>query len=117
MRNKLYILFFSSLIILFSCESSSPETYFKISGFTQGTSYHITYAIPDSVNLQEQVDSILLDFDMSLSAWVENSLLSRINKNETNIADEKFIAVYNIAEEVYQNSGGAFDLIHLLNSS
>ena len=110
MRNTFFFIIVISVFILFSCENNSEKTYFKISGFTQGTSYHITYALSDSVNLQESVDSILLDFDMSMSAWVENSVLSRINRNETDQVDEKFKALYRIASEVNKNSGGAFDL-------
>jgi len=109
MRN-LIVACFAVLSLHTSCSKPEKLYYIKLSGFAQGTSYHITYGMADSINLSENIDSILRDFDMSLSAWEPNSLLSRINRNETDIIDEKFYKTYEVAERVFRESEGAFDL-------
>jgi thiamine biosynthesis lipoprotein len=102
------ILFYS--ITVSSCNPAESLQYHKISGFTQGTSYHITYGIRDTIDYQPSIDSLLRNFDLSLSAWEPASVLSRINRNETDSVDEKFTRVYEVALDVYGKSGGAFDL-------
>ena len=100
------------LIMLFlaSCRPSGNLTYFKITGFTQGTSYHITYGVKDSINFQPEIDSLLHSFDLSLSTYIPNSLISKINRNEDLIVDAKFREVYDVAKAVYLASDGAFDI-------
>lgn len=97
-------------VFLASCIKDPGLTYYTISGFTQGTTYTMTYAVKDSLNLKYAVDSILHDFDLSLSSWEENSVLSRLNRNETDSADQKVQTTFSVAKEVNEISGGAFDI-------
>lgn len=97
-------------VMLASCQRTSKLTYIKIAGFTQGTSYHMTYGAKDSINLQPQVDSLLHSFDMSLSTYIPESLISRINDNESDSVDDKIIEVVKVAREVNRESNGAFDI-------
>lgn len=107
--NIFYLLLLITLV-LGSCEPEEELNYFKLAGFAQGTSYHVTYGHPDSVNYQEQIDSILRDFDLSLSSYDTASVISRVNRNETDIVDEKFIEVFKVAQKVNIVSEGAFDI-------
>jgi len=85
--------------------------YVSIAGFTQGTTYHITYESKKGENLKMAIDSLLADFDMSLSSYKPNSLISRFNRNEPGVkADHKFKEVFNKSYEVYRKTGGAFDI-------
>ncbi len=85
--------------------------YYRVSGSAQGTGYHVTYAARDSLDLSREVDSILTDFDRSLSTYLESSLISRVNRNEEAVVvDEHFIRVFRKAREVYETSGGYFDI-------
>ena len=68
------------------------------------------YAVEDSINLQNDVDSILHDFDMSLSSYEPNSMLSKLNRNESDRVDENFIELFQTAKSVYAASNGAFDI-------
>ena len=44
------------LAFLFSgCSTGNRGAWLKISGYTQGTTYNITYQDPDSTNYQEQL--------------------------------------------------------------
>lgn len=85
--------------------------YVSIAGFTQGTTYHITYECKKGENLKMAIDSLLADFDMSLSSYKPNSLISRFNRNEPGLkADQKFTDVFNKSYEVYRKTDGAFDI-------
>jgi len=88
-----------------------PGEYYTVSGFTQGTTYHITFETRSARDLKPLIDSILQDFDYSLSAYIPNSIITKINQNEPGIeADDHFIAVFNKAREVNKETGGAFDI-------
>lgn len=108
---KIAMLILSLSIFAFSCQmlTNAPE---KISfqGEAQGTYYMVTYFDEQNRNLQKEIDSILVDFDQSLSLWVPNSILSRVNRNEENVVlDRYFIDNFNLSEKVSEESDGAFD--------
>ncbi|MBU1014036.1 MAG: FAD:protein FMN transferase [Bacteroidetes bacterium] len=108
---KITSLILSLSIFAFSCQrqtTSSEKISFQ--GEAQGTYYLVTYFDEQNRNLQMEIDSILLDFDQSLSSWVPNSILSRVNRNEENvILDQYFIDNFNLSAKVSEESGGAFD--------
>ncbi|NDP28568.1 MAG: FAD:protein FMN transferase, partial [Flavobacterium sp.] len=82
----------------------------KMEGEAQGTTYHITYFDNQNRNFQPEIEKILKDFDRSVSTYIPNSIISRINSNEKNVvADKYFIACFNKAKEVWKNTDGAFD--------
>lgn len=89
-----------------------PGHYCKISGYTQGTTYHITYKSRNNIIiLKKEVDSVLADFDHSLSTYLPGSIISRINRNDTNVfTDKYFRVVFRKAQEVYKATDGAFDI-------
>lgn len=82
----------------------------KIEGNAQGTTYHITYFDIQNRNLQPEIVQLLKDFDLSVSTYITNSIISRINSNEQNVVvDKYFIDCFNKAKEVWKNTDGAFD--------
>jgi len=94
-----------------SCNPISPGEYQNLQGFTQGTSYHITYQHPGNRNLGEQIDSLLRRFDASLSSYDSTSIISAINRNETGVkTDSLFRSVFRESARVYQVTGGVFDI-------
>jgi thiamine biosynthesis lipoprotein len=107
---KLMVIIFFTFSIITGCKSQSFE-YSKISGFAQGTSYHITYENSAGKNYTNEVESLLHDFNKSLSLWDSTSIISRINKNDTTvIADDWFVNVFKKSAEINRISGGAFDI-------
>lgn len=97
-------------LLLAACHPKKSG-YFKISGFAQGTSYSITYENSTNQDYTQDIDSILKAFDKSLSIYDPNSIISRMNNNDTTArADDWFVDVFNKSAEVYQTSGGAFDI-------
>jgi thiamine biosynthesis lipoprotein len=108
---QVFIVIFILVLLYFATHSVKKGEYVSISGFAQGTSYHITYESRMGKNLHPAVDSLLADFDMSLSTYQPNSIISRFNRNESGVkADWKFITVFNKSYEVYQKTDGAFDI-------
>ena len=98
-------------LIFQSCSSPRQGSWIRISGFTQGTTYHITYLDTDSTVYQEEIDSVLQDFDMSLSTYIPESVISGINRGVEGVSpDPAFIRCFNAAREVFEQSGGAFDI-------
>lgn len=107
------------VLFLFNCESSKKKTseinsfskrskYTKLKGSVFGTTYHITYK--DTVNFQKPFDSIFAAFNHSLSTYIPNSIISKINKGDsTIIADNYIIEAFKKAKKIYKESDGYFD--------
>lgn len=106
------ILVILSIVLATSGCTSESGPYISIAGFTQGTTYHMTYQSPksDSLMLQDEINALLAEFDMSLSTYIENSNISRINRNETNSTDAYFDEVFNESMRIYTITEGAFDI-------
>jgi len=97
------------IIILLFTISSCNEKYKKTEGFAQGTTYHITYQ--SKKDFSKEIDSLLKHFNTSLSTYEENSIISRINKNDTTVRiDSLFETFFNTSYNVYIKTYGYFDI-------
>ncbi len=107
MRNLPLIFVLLFTVVFSSCQKKA--NYYKINGYAQGTTYHITYQ--GDKEFSSEIDSLLRNFDQSLSTYVENSIISKINKNDSTVKlDELFIQFFNKSYEVFQETDGAFDI-------
>ena len=106
------IAIFSLILWLTGCTSGTRGgEYYPIQGFTQGTTYSITYQHPTRHDIQGEIDSLLKEFDSSLSTYEPNSLISAINRNLPDVlTDSMFRTVFRESARVYQLTGGAFDI-------
>ncbi|MBR4368179.1 MAG: FAD:protein FMN transferase [Prevotella sp.] len=77
-------------------------------GLVFGTEYHITYQCND--DLQPEIEAELKKVDNSLSTFNEQSVISKINRNEEMSVNEMFEQVFNKAQYVSQETDGAFDI-------
>lgn len=108
---KSSILLIVALCIFLYTKINVRGEYLMISGLAQGTTYNITFESGKKKVTREDIDSLLKDFDMSLSAYEDSSLISRINRNEEAlIADSKLTSVFNKSVEIFNRTGGAFDI-------
>ena len=99
-----------SFAFLFSaCSSRFTDILVKNTGETQGTFYHIQYVSKEGKDYKQQIDSLLLEIDSSLSTYKEYSLISRLNKGEKLKVDNFFEEVFYAAEKIYKESEGMFD--------
>ena len=99
----------SCVIFFFSCNQHDRTIYVR--GEAQGTTYNITYLAPEKTNYKNEIDSLFKAVDQSLSTYVPGSIISRINRNDTGVvADKYFIDVFRKAQEISQQTNGAFDV-------
>jgi thiamine biosynthesis lipoprotein len=111
MKKILHFALVSIFLISNACHNTEKTcVYLKIAGFAQGTTYHITYEMPDTIDLQLKIDSILHAFDLSLSSYDSTSIISRINRNKDVEVDDLFEQVFIKSDEVFKASGGIFDI-------
>ncbi|MDF1698464.1 MAG: FAD:protein FMN transferase [Saprospiraceae bacterium] len=106
---------FKSIILLlvitvgvYSCQP--PEKYHKVTGSTMGTYYAITYKGSNPAQFKKEIDQILIDFNMSVSTYIEESTISKLNSNKEGIRipenDPFFIPVFKKADVLYELTGG-----------
>ncbi|MCK4881315.1 MAG: FAD:protein FMN transferase [Bacteroidales bacterium] len=109
--NFRFLLLLAVMAWITSCTSDSKGEYYSLQGFTQGTTYRITYQHPTISDLQGEIDSLLSVFDSSLSSYDSISIISAINRNELGVkTDSMFRTVFRESRRVYQVTGGAFDI-------
>lgn len=102
-----------TVISLTACQQ--PPEYYYLSGETMGTSYHITYKLPDNANeadIQAAIDKRLKQINDSMSTYQDDSTISKFNrlaKDTPIVIDADFSQVLAISRQVYEQSNGAFD--------
>lgn len=85
--------------------------YHKINGETQGTTYNITYEDREYRDLKPKIEQLLHRFDLSLSSYIDESVITQVNNNVSNVKlDRYFKTVFNKSEEIYHITDGAFDI-------
>ena len=103
----------ASALALSACQQTPDYNY--LSGETMGTSYHISYQLPedaDEAAIQAAIDERLKQINDSMSTYQKDSTISKFNqlsKNTPIIIDADFSRVLEVSRIVYQQSGGAFD--------
>ncbi|MBU2922927.1 FAD:protein FMN transferase [Winogradskyella psychrotolerans] len=104
--NKI-LLSFSLVLLFFSCQHEPKNI--KLSGPVYGTSYSVQYHSEHDVNYQKQFDSLFDVVNQSMSTYIPDSKISRLNKGEAIVVDEHFKRVFQKAKEIYRATEGAFD--------
>lgn len=102
--------FFNLLIIallLSSCQSK-PELV-QLSGPIFGTSYNIQYYTTSHQDFSKSIDSLFYVINKSMSNYQTNSIISKINRNETVTVDHHFTTVFKTSKAVYNQTKGIFD--------
>jgi thiamine biosynthesis lipoprotein len=98
------------LIIFISCQEKKLKIKeFTILGETQGTTYAIKYYAEKEMVAKNEIDQILKQFDLSLSTYITESIVSKINRNETVKIDSFFKHNFLLAKDIYQLTKGKFD--------
>ena len=107
---KKIVLGISILLVFGSCNKKSNSDYVSISGFTQGTTYSITYESPGNINYQDEIENLLAEFDTSLSTYNKLSVITAINNNSTKKVDHYLKTVFIRSQEISKLTDGAFDI-------
>lgn len=75
-----------------------------------GTTFHLTYRDANSIITERQVDSLIHAVNRSLSTYLPNSDISRINRGDTAVVvDALFEEVFHKSAQIYLETDGAFD--------
>ena len=103
-----YLYILCAAVIAVACQQMSKENVYYIRGEAQGTTYGITYIAHKPIE-KTAVDSILKVIDLSMSTYIDNSLISKINKGEHLPIDPHFEKVLSASMDIYSESEGVFD--------
>jgi FAD:protein FMN transferase len=109
--SNLFFLFILHILLLgglSACQSEKKSEYTKVMGLAQGTTYHLTYLSEE--NLKLDVDSLLAEFDTSLSTYNSASLITAINENRDVDADSFLLTVLRRSQQICEATEGAFDI-------
>ena len=99
-----------ALIFLTGCSSPGPAREQVYQGGALGTSYSIKLFAPDTADLQPRIDSVFRVVNQSLSTYLADSDISRINRGDTTVrVDEMFREVFEQSRRIHQRTKGYFD--------
>ncbi len=77
-------------------------------GFIFGTTYTITYQ--SDKDYEKDIVAELQKVDATLSMFNPNSVIAKINSNQSTAVNDMFLDVYDMARRVSKTTGGAFDI-------
>lgn len=112
MRNLAFnaVYLFVLAFVVVSCDDKKTEPV-RLAGEAQGTYYAITYFDTDNRIFQTEIDSLFKSFDESASVYLNTSVISRFNRNDSLVrADAVFENIFNKALEISKDTDGAFDV-------
>ena len=98
-------------LILFSCSPKKAKIIQnQSSGGALGTSYHIIYQAKTDLDFQKEIDSVFAGINHSLSTYIADSDISKINNGDTTVVvDAMFQEVFELSKEINQKTTGYFD--------
>lgn len=117
LRDLIWFVILSSLLL--SCNSQDEkkeepkQQWYEITGRTQGTTYNIILDDKSHRASKNEIDVLLHQFDLALSTYIDNSIVSEVNNGSDSIqfTDSSlfFSKCYEISHEIFELTAGAFD--------
>lgn len=107
MKKLIFIIVILASIIACSNQKSKVVV---IDGFALGTTYHIVICDDTTAGIQQKIDQKLEQVNLSMSLYRDTSLLSKINRGETDSLDPMLKYCIETALEVSQKSDGMYDV-------
>ena len=109
MKRKMFVPLVSAAAVLLAMSCNRPSQPVRLRGEAQGTYYSITYYDANQRNLQPSIDSLLDDFDLTASLWVDSSLLRRVNDGSDSVVNSLFATLVDLSVQMHAFTDGAFD--------
>ncbi|WP_339702356.1 FAD:protein FMN transferase [uncultured Marixanthomonas sp.] len=104
-----YLLIMTTLFLLISCTQTTQEATY-VEGKAFGTTYHIQYYSQENFEAQKGIDSVVEAVNQSVSTYIPNSDISKINEGDSNIIIDKiFRDVFVLSEKIHKQTNGYFD--------
>lgn len=105
---KFYFFLFVSIVFL-GCKTPQEKKDFTLTGLVFGTTYKITY-LDAYKDYSKSIDSLFLAFNNSLSTYITDSDISKINRGDnTVLVDDFFKEVFLKSKRIYKETDGFFD--------
>lgn len=105
MNSRHFVAVSLAILLFVSCKKSEP---IRLGGNVFGTTYSIIYY--GDTNYETAIDGLFLDVNASLSTYIPNSDISRINKGEKEVkVDALFKEVFQKSERIFKETDGYFD--------
>ena len=99
----------SIFLIFFSCKKEVVFQDYTLSGLVFGTTYKIVY-LNGTSNFQKSIDSLFLKMNTSLSTYIPNSAISKINNGvKAVVIDDFFVEVFKKSKRIFKETEGFFD--------
>lgn len=95
-----------SLFLLSGCHEEAP--YRSAEGLIFGTLYRVTYQYDE--DLSDQIEEALQEVNYVANPFDSTSMIYAVNNNLSMTVDSTFYAIYSVARNVYEQSGGAYDV-------
>ena len=99
------------IVVLLYCVSCGNRLQRKdFVGGALGTSYSIIAITADEKDLQQEIDSVFRVINASLSTYIPDSDISKINDGDsTVVVDAMFKEVFQLSKRIFKETGGYFD--------
>lgn len=110
MMNRIGLLFLLTVFVLSCSPDASKLVQNGNAGGALGTSYSIIYLSDEKQDFQKEIDSVFAVINKSLSTYLPDSDISKINQGDTTIVvDKMFREVFELSKKVNRNTDGYFD--------
>lgn len=108
MKSISFIFFVLSAWLFSACRSNEPIVKH---GFTQGTTWQITWFSESPTDIQPELDSIFTLVDTLFSVYNENSWNSQFNQSERGLQAPEIVRnLFNTSFNIFKETSGAFDV-------
>ena len=98
------------IIACSACKEPEPISAVKLQGLAFGTTYNITYYHGQQTDFTSSIDSLFYLINTSMSTYIANSDISKINGGDTTVVvDTFFKEVFQKSLKVYNETDGVFD--------
>ncbi|KAA2215942.1 FAD:protein FMN transferase [Maribacter flavus] len=98
----------AGVLLLFSCTGGIVRNQTR--GEALGTTYNIIYLGNEKLDFQAEIDSVFTVVNKSLSTYIPDSDISRINRGDSLVVvDRMFQEVFELSRKVHKQTKGYFD--------
>ncbi len=95
--------------LFFSCNGRDIMKNQSV-GEALGTTYNIIYLSDEDLDYGQEIDSVFNVVNQSLSTYIPNSDISKINRGDSSInVDHMFKDVFKLSKKIYKATDGYFD--------
>ncbi|MFS4455786.1 FAD:protein FMN transferase [Maribacter sp. 2304DJ31-5] len=98
------------IFLMGSCGSNNELIRNQSTGEALGTTFTIIYLANGTLNLDVEIDSVFMAVNSSLSTYIPNSDISKINRGDSTVrVDKMFKEVFKLSKKIHAQTNGYFD--------